>query len=151
MPTILVIHGPNLNLLGTREPEVYGKETLEDINSSLSKAAKEADINIRFFQSNHEGEIVDEIQNGLKHVDFIILNPGGLTHTSVCIRDALLSTKIPFIETHLSNIFKREEFRKKSLISDIAVGTIAGFGSKSYILALYAAIDYLKPKSVSGK
>ena len=151
MPTILVIHGPNLNLLGTREPEVYGKETLEDINSSLSKAAKEADINIRFFQSNHEGEIVDEIQNGLKHVDFIILNPGGLTHTSVCIRDALLSTKIPFIETHLSNIFKREEFRKKSLISDIAVGTIAGFGSKSYILALDAAIDYLKPKSVSGK
>ena len=151
MPTILVIHGPNLNLLGTREPEVYGKETLEDINSSLSKAAKEADINIRFFQSNHEGEIVDEIQNGLKHVDFIILNPGGLTHTSVCIRDALLSTKIPFIETHLSNIFKREEFRKKSLISDIAVGTIAGFGSKSYILALDAAIDYLKPKSVSWK
>ena len=151
MPTILVIHGPNLNLLGTREPEVYGKETLEDINSSLSKAAKEADINIKFFQSNHEGEIVDEIQNGLKHVDFIILNPGGLTHTSVCIRDALLSTKIPFIETHLSNIFKREEFRKKSLISDIAVGTIAGFGSKSYTLALDAAIDYLKPKSVSGK
>jgi len=146
MPTILVIHGPNLNLLGTREPEVYGKETLRDINSSLSKAAKEAGVNIKFFQSNHEGEIVDEIQNGLKHVDFIILNPGGLTHTSVCIRDALLSTKIPFIEAHLSNIFKREEFRRKSLISDIAVGTITGFGSKSYILAFSAAIDYLKSK-----
>jgi len=151
MPTILVIHGPNLNLLGTREPEVYGKETLKDINSSLSKIAKEAGMNIKFFQSNHEGEIVDAIQEGLKKIDFIILNPGGLTHTSVCIRDALLSTKIPFIEAHLSNIFKREEFRKKSLISDIAVGTIAGFGSKSYILALDAAIDYLKPKSVSGK
>ena len=151
MSTILVIHGPNLNLLGTREPEVYGKETLEHINSSLSKAAKEAEVNIKFFQPNHEGEIVDEIQNGLKQVDFIILNPGGLTHTSVCIRDALLSTKIPFIETHLSNIFKREEFRRKSLISDIAIGTITGFGSKSYILALDAAIDYLKQKSVSGK
>lgn len=151
MPTILVIHGPNLNLLGTREPEVYGKETLKDINSSLSKAAKGAGVNIKFFQSNHEGEIVDEIQKGLKQVDFVILNPGGLTHTSVCIRDALLSTKIPFIEAHLSNIFKREEFRKKSLISDIAVGTITGFGSKSYILALDAAIDYLKPKSVPGK
>ncbi|OGL42301.1 MAG: type II 3-dehydroquinate dehydratase [Candidatus Schekmanbacteria bacterium RIFCSPHIGHO2_02_FULL_38_11] len=146
MPTILVIHGPNLNLLGTREPEVYGKETLKDINSSLSKIAKEAGMNIKFFQSNHEGEIVDAIQEGLKKIDFIILNPGGLTHTSVCIRDALLSTKIPFIEAHLSNIFKREEFRKKSLISDIAVGTITGFGSKSYILAFSAAIDYLKSK-----
>ena len=103
-------------------------------------------MNIKFFQSNHEGEIVDAIQEGLKKIDFIILNPGGLTHTSVCIRDALLSTKIPFIEAHLSNIFKREEFRKKSLISDIAVGTITGFGSKSYILAFSAAIDYLKSK-----
>jgi len=147
MPTILVIHGPNLNLLGTREPEVYGKETLKEINSTLSKVAKKARLNIKFFQSNHEGEIVDAIQNASKKIDFIILNPAGLTHSSVCIRDALLSTKIPCIEVHLSNIFKREEFRKKSLISDIVIGTITGFGSKSYLLALTAAIDYLKNNS----
>jgi len=146
MAAILVIHGPNLNLLGTREPEVYGKESLKDINSSLSKAAKKAGVSINFFQSNHEGEIVDKIQESIKRIDTIILNPGGLTHSSVCIRDALLSTKIPCIEVHLSNIFKREEFRKKSMISDIAVGTITGFGSNSYMLGLAAAVNYLKAK-----
>jgi len=143
---ILVVNGPNLNTLGQREPHIYGHTTLAEIEAALRAKAEGLGAEVVCFQSNHEGEIVDAIQEGLKKIDFIILNPGGLTHTSVCIRDALLSTKIPFIEAHLSNIFKREEFRRKSLISDIAVGTITGFGSKSYILAFSAAIDYLKSK-----
>jgi len=151
MQSILVIHGPNLNLLGSREPEIYGKETLNNINASLLKNARKAKLNIRFFQSNHEGKIVEAIQKALKKIDLIILNPGGLTHSSVCIRDALLATKIPCIEVHLSNVYKREEFRRESLISDIAIGTIIGFGSNSYLLALTAAADFLKSKKVPEK
>ncbi|MBI5374324.1 MAG: type II 3-dehydroquinate dehydratase [Candidatus Schekmanbacteria bacterium] len=147
MPTVLIINGPNLNMLGIREPEVYGKATLASINQSLENIAKKAGIDIKFFQSNYEGEIIDIIHRSYKKVELIIINPGGLTHTSISIRDAFLSTSIPVIEVHLSNIYAREEFRRKSMLSDIAIGTISGFGSKSYIFALMAAIDYLKGNS----
>lgn len=147
MKTILVIHGPNLNLLGQREPHIYGKTTLKSINNSLEKVANKAKVNINLFHSNHEGEIVEAIHKALKKVDLIIINPAGLTHSSVSIRDAIQATEIPTIEVHISNVYKREEFRRKSLISGVALGTITGFGSKSYLYALMAAIDYLKSSS----
>lgn len=146
MKKILVIHGPNLNMLGKREPDLYGSESLEAINSSITKEAGRLGLNIECFQSNTEGEIVDCIQKALGHVSFIIINPAAYTHTSVAIRDALLAVDLPVIEVHLSNIHKREDFRKKSLVADIALGQIAGFGSYGYILAIKAAAMELNIK-----
>ena len=135
--SVLILHGPNLNLLGTREPAVYGRETLADINHRLIDAAKSAGVTAQCFQSNHEGELVDRIQRaGRDGVSFIVINPAAYTHTSVAIRDALASVKIPFIEVHLSNVHAREPFRHRSYVSDIAVGTICGLGARGYDLAL---------------
>lgn len=137
--SVLVIHGPNLNLLGEREPEVYGSTRLRDIDRALKELGRELDIKIETFQSNTEGTIVDRIQRARRKSDVILINPGGYTHTSVAIRDALLAVDIPVIEVHLSNVYKREPFRHRSTIADIAVGRIMGFGAESYYLALRAA------------
>lgn len=135
--SVLVIQGPNLNLLGMREPEVYGTITLDDIHKKLADLAKQADISIETYQSNHEGELIDRVQKAKKDgVSFIIINPGGFTHTSVALRDALAGVAIPFIEVHLSNIHQREEFRKHSYFSDLAMGVICGLGAHGYELAL---------------
>ena len=145
MPKILVLHGPNLNLLGTREPEHYGSVTLADINKTLQEQAKKAGIELTSQQSNAEHELVNSIQAASSDpVDFIIINPAAFTHTSVAIRDALAATGIAFIEVHLSNIFKREEFRHRSYFSDIAVGVISGLGAQGYELALQAALTHIK-------
>ena len=141
---ILLINGPNLNLLGTREPEIYGNKTLEQIESDLTKIAKDKRIDLDCFQSNHEGEIVDKIQESGNYYQGILINAGGFTHTSVSIRDALVGSRIPFVELHISNIFKREEFRKESYLTDKAVGIISGFGITSYFLALAGIIDFLR-------
>ena len=143
---ILLINGPNLNLLGTREPEIYGKKTLNEIENDLSKISKEKTINLECFQSNHEGEIVDKIQDSIKDIQGILINAGAFTHTSISIRDALIGSKIPFVELHISNIFSREEFRKESFLTDKAIGIISGFGISSYSLGLYGIIEYLKSK-----
>ena len=143
--SILIVQGPNLNLLGTREPEVYGKTTLEDIHAKLTAQAKTHSINLLTFQSNHEGELIDRIQKAKQEgIEFIIINPGGFTHTSVALRDALSGVAIPFIEVHLSNIHQREEFRKHSYLSDVAVGVVCGLGAIGYELALQAAIQRLQ-------
>jgi len=135
--SVLVIQGPNLNLLGMREPEVYGTITLDDIHKKLADLAKQADISLETYQSNHEGELIDRVQKAKKDgVSFIIINPGGFTHTSVALRDALAGVAIPFIEVHLSNIHQREEFRKHSYFSDLAMGVICGLGAHVYELAL---------------
>jgi 3-dehydroquinate dehydratase-2 len=131
---ISVIHGPNLNLLGSREPELYGKMTLDDINASLKNRAKELNIDIEFFQSNSESEIVNKIQS--LSTDFTIINPAAFTHSSVAIRDSLVAKNVKFIEVHLSNVFAREDFRKNSFFSDIAIGIISGLGAEGYIAAL---------------
>jgi 3-dehydroquinate dehydratase-2 len=140
MTHILVIHGPNLNLLGTREPEVYGADTLAEINQDLTSMAKQKGVTLQTFQSNSEGDIVSCIQQARNEkVEFIIINPAAYTHTSIAIRDAFLATRLPFIEVHLSNVYAREDFRKHSYLSDIAVGVISGFGINSYRLAFEAA------------
>ncbi len=144
--SVLIIHGPNLNLLGTREPGIYGHETLDGINRRLEAAGKSRGIRVACFQSNHEGGLVDRIQEARTgDVGFIIINPAAYTHTSVALRDALAAVAIPFIEVHLSNVHAREAFRHKSFVSDIAVGTIAGLGSRGYDFALDYAIGRLKP------
>lgn len=138
---ILVLHGPNLNLLGTREPEVYGRTTLADIHAMMEARAHVDGVQIESFQSNSEGGLIDRVQAaGAEGIEFIILNPGGYTHTSVALRDALAAVRIPFIEVHLSNIFARETFRHHSYFSEIAVGTICGLGAQGYALALEAAL-----------
>ena len=141
---ILVIHGPNLNLLGVREPEVYGSVTMEEINESLEEKASSHNIDIEAFQSNAEHEIVTKLQDSMNQIDFIIINPGALTHTSIAIRDSLLGIGVPFYEIHISNIFAREEFRRKSYFSDIANGVICGLGTQGYDLALRHIIDNYK-------
>jgi 3-dehydroquinate dehydratase-2 len=144
MATILVLHGPNLNLLGTREPEIYGSTTLADINLKLTSIAHEEGHRLMNLQSNAEHELIDRIHEAkLEHIDIIIFNPAAFTHTSVALRDALTAVDIPFIEVHLSNVHQREEFRQHSFFSDIAQGVICGFGPKSYELALNAAIEKL--------
>jgi 3-dehydroquinate dehydratase II len=140
MRKILVIHGPNLNLLGEREPNVYGAFTLEEINNELKGLASELDVELRLVQSNHEGEIVETIQNARHWADAIILNPAAYTHTSVAIRDAISAVNTPVIEVHLSNVHAREGFRQSSHVSPVAVGQISGFGKNSYLLALRAAV-----------
>jgi 3-dehydroquinate dehydratase II len=141
---ILVIHGPNLNLLGQREPNVYGKVTINKINSELKKLGKQEGVIVDTVQTNIEGEIVDLIQKAKRTYNAIVLNPGGYTHYSVAIRDAITSVKIPTVEVHLSNIYSREEFRQKSVIAPVAAGQISGFGKNSYILGLKAAFDLIK-------
>lgn len=142
MANLLLLHGPNLNLLGTREPEVYGGQTLELINHRLIDIADAAGHSLKALQSNAEHELIDSIHNAVSEgVDFIIINPGAFTHTSIALRDALLGVIIPFIEVHLSNVHAREEFRHYSYFSDIAEGVICGFGAKSYDFALDAALS----------
>ena len=143
MATILVLNGPNLNLLGTREPEIYGDKNLEQIEKELSIIANENNCNLESFQSNSESDLVDMVQERSQSIDYMIINPGAFTHTSIALRDALLAVEIPFIEVHISNIFSREEFRKNSYFSDIAQGTICGLGFKGYELALLSALDQL--------
>ena len=141
---ILVLHGPNLNLLGTREPEVYGRDSLADIDRQLLQIATQAGIELQSFQSNAEGALIDRIHSVRSQAKYIIFNPGGYTHTSVALRDALLAVEIPFIEVHLSNIHKREPFRRLSYFADIAAGVICGFGSQGYSHALRQAISHLR-------
>lgn len=147
MHRILVIHGPNLPLLGERLPQVYGKFSLEDINEELKKVAKENGVGLEIFQSDVEGEIVKKIGEAKGKFDFIIINPAAYTHTSIAIRDAIEAVQIPTIEVHLSNIYKREEFRRKSIIAEVCIGGIYGFGKDSYLLALGQAIRTLKESS----
>lgn len=143
--SILVLHGPNLNLLGLREPEHYGKATLASINEALLAQANLADIDLETFQSNAEAELVTKIQSiATKKVDFVIINPAAYTHTSVAMRDALAAVKVPFIEVHLSNVYAREAFRHHSYFTDIAVGVISGLGAQGYALALDYAIMQLQ-------
>jgi 3-dehydroquinate dehydratase-2 len=140
---IIVLHGPNLNLLGSREPEIYGRETLADINRRLVVQGKAAGATVTCFQSNQEGALIDRVQQSKKEkVTFIIINPAGFTHTSVALRDALMGVTIPFIEVHLSNIHAREPFRRHSYFSDQAVGTICGLGSRGYELALQFILQH---------
>jgi 3-dehydroquinate dehydratase-2 len=143
MIKILVIHGPNLNLLGKREPEIYGSVTIESINKKLNAIAKKKKIILEIFQSNHEGEIVDKIGKA-KDCAALLINPAAYTHTSVAIRDAILATSIPAVEVHLSNIYAREDFRHASLIAPVAKGQISGFGADSYIYGLDAAINLVE-------
>ncbi|MEM9383553.1 MAG: type II 3-dehydroquinate dehydratase [Pseudomonadota bacterium] len=144
MARILLINGPNLNLLGSREPEVYGTDTLGDIESRLRQRADALGITLDCVQSNHEGALIDAVHNaGATATDFVLINPGAFTHTSIALRDAFLSVNVPFIEIHLSNIFARESFRHHSYLSDISVGTVIGLGTVGYELALQAAAQRL--------
>ena len=144
MPNIKIINGPNLNLLGEREKEQYGNITLDDIEHLCTEFAKKNEINLTFFQSNVEGEIVTEIQESRKNDHGLIINAGGYTHTSVAIHDALKILKIPIVELHITNIYNREDFRHKSLISSVASGIICGFGSDGYVMSLKAIQNYIK-------
>ncbi|MDJ0650338.1 MAG: type II 3-dehydroquinate dehydratase [Xenococcaceae cyanobacterium MO_188.B19] len=145
--SILVLHGPNLNLLGTREPEVYGSTTLEGINNSLKKEGNRLQVKVSCLQSNHEGNLVDAIHGAISQYQGIVINAGAYTHTSVAIRDAIAGVGIPTVEVHLSNIYRREQFRHHSFISPVVIGQISGFGSNSYILGLQALVSYLREES----
>jgi 3-dehydroquinate dehydratase-2 len=144
---VLVLHGPNLNLLGTREPEIYGSMTLGDINTQLLELGKEFGAQLKCCQSNHEGELIDALQDAQAWADGVIFNPGGYTHTSVALRDAIAALKIPVIEVHLSNVYAREEFRHHSMISAVCQGKIVGFGWRSYTLALRALGELLADRN----
>ncbi len=141
---LLLINGPNLNLVGKREPSIYGSQTLEDIQEDLLDLARELDVKLKFFQSNSEGEMIDYIQESADSTDGILINAGAYTHTSIALRDALLGVAVPYIEVHLSNIYAREDFRHKSFLSDRALGLVCGFGPISYQLALQGIVSYLK-------
>lgn len=145
MAKILVLNGPNLNMLGKREPDIYGHTTLDELNEQLTKHGQQQQVEVLCFQSNAEFELIEKIQNATKDgVGFIVINPAALTHTSIALRDALLGTQIPFIELHLSNVFARESFRHHSFLSDIAVGVISGLGTFGYVAALDVAIETLR-------
>ncbi|MEW6409828.1 MAG: type II 3-dehydroquinate dehydratase [Nitrospirota bacterium] len=139
MKRVLVIHGPNLNMLGIRETEIYGNFTLSEINEKITKTAAELGVAIEIIQSNHEGEIVEAVQSAIGKFAAIVINPAAFTHTSIAIRDAIASSGIPVVEVHISNIYKREEFRHRSLIAGVSAGQITGFGLDSYLLGLKAA------------
>lgn len=143
---VLVLHGPNLNMVGTREPGIYGPTTLAEIDARLRDLAGDLGVTVETFQSNSEGALIDRIQAARGLVDAVVINAGAYTHTSVAIRDALLTTELPIVEVHLSNIHKRETFRHHSLVADIAVGQIAGFGADSYLLGLRAAAGLLRAR-----
>ena len=141
---LLFINGPNLNLVGKREPKIYGSQTLDDIQEDLLSLAIELDLKLQFFQSNSEGEMIDCVHENAGSVDGILINAGAYTHTSIALRDALLGVDIPYVEVHLSNIYAREQFRHKSFLSDKALGVVCGFGAISYQLALQGIVSYLK-------
>lgn len=140
----MVLHGPNLNMLGKREPAIYGSQTLEDINASLAELALELGCELSFFQSNREGDLVDAIQNAINGCHGILINPAAYTHTSIAIRDAVAATGLPAVEVHISNIHQRETFRHTSMIAPVAIGQISGFGQDSYLLGLRALFNYVK-------
>ena len=150
MATLLLLNGPNLNLLGTREPGLYGTKTLPEIEQEVADAARSLGHTLNSFQSNSESELVDRIQQEKQGTDFILFNPGAFSHTSLALRDAILAVDIPFIEIHISNVHAREEFRQKSFFSDVALGTIIGLGPQGYKLALQAAHEYLQQQKISG-
>jgi len=141
---ILVIHGPNLNLLGKRETDVYGHITLEEVNKQIGKLADELGVSVDYFQSNSEGELVSEIQKTIGNYEALVINPGAYTHTSIALRDAVAGVGTPTVEVHLSNIYQREDFRKKSMLADVAVGQITGFRVDSYLLGLRAAANLIR-------
>ena len=144
---VLVVHGPNLNLLGTREPDVYGTTTLQEIDDELNALGVKADCEVECFQSNHEGALIDRIQQARSRADAIIINPGGLTHSSVSLRDALSACDMPIVEVHISNVFAREPFRHISLVSGVALGVISGLGTRGYRLALQGLLEHLRSDS----
>lgn len=146
MTTILLLHGPNLNLLGTREPGVYGSVTLEDINTRVVAAGAQRKVEVRPYQSNHEGALVDALHDARSWAGGVVFNPGAYTHTSVALRDAIAGTGLAVVEIHLSNVHAREEFRHKSLLAPVCVGQISGFGWRSYLLGLEAILGYLEDK-----
>ncbi|MEJ2551844.1 MAG: type II 3-dehydroquinate dehydratase [Anaerolineales bacterium] len=143
MKTILVLHGPNLNLLGVREPQVYGSTTLAQIDESLKQEAQRLDLSVETLQSNHEGALIDALHQARGSASGVIINPGGLTHTSVSLRDAIAASELPTVEVHLSNIFAREEYRRRSISAEACVGIVAGFGWRSYLLALQVLAERL--------
>ena len=140
MKAILILHGPNLNLLGTREPEVYGNWTLDDINEALISSGADMGVQVRCFQSNREGELIDALHDARAWAGGVVFNPGAFTHTSVALRDAIAAIEIPVVEIHLSNVYAREEFRHKSLLAPVCLGKITGFGWRSYMLGLQALV-----------
>ena len=145
MTAVLILHGPNLNLLGTREPKIYGSMTLDQIDSELKSMGIKAGIEVRCMQSNHEGGLIDALQEARNWAAGVIFNPGGYTHTSVAIRDAISAISLPVVEVHLSNVYAREEFRRHSLISAVCKGKVVGFGWRSYVLGLQGLIELLNP------
>jgi len=148
---ILVLHGPNLNLLGTREKSIYGVQTLNEVNMAIGQLARREGVHVEARQSNHEGELVSWIQETQGEVQALVINAAAYTHTSVAIRDAIVAVGLPTVEVHLSNIYRREPFRKRSLIAPVALGQISGFGATSYLLGIQAAIDYLRTKNPDEK
>jgi len=146
MAGILILHGPNLNLLGEREPEVYGAQTLAELNASLQKLGDELGVAIRCYQSNHEGALIDALQEARTWASGVVFNPGAYTHTSLAIRDAITSIGLPVVEVHLSNVYAREEFRHTSLLAPVCLGKITGFGATSYALGVRALVENMKEK-----
>jgi 3-dehydroquinate dehydratase-2 len=144
MKTIYILHGPNLNMLGLREPEVYGRMSLDSINDNLLEQARQRNVSLKIIQSNHEGDLIDAIHQARELADGLLINPGGYTHTSIALRDAISAVNLPCVEVHLSNIYKREAFRHHSYIAPVCVGSICGFGWRSYLLGLTALLDYLE-------